>query len=192
MGAVAQWLEYLDRFGVYLAAVGLTVLFVMVFSEVVLRQLFQESFLYADEVGGYLYPFVAYLALGYTLRTGGHISVTLLSNRFPKKSRRWIELAVSLAALLMVSFIILWVMQVVIGNYQTGLTADSRLRTPRWIPQSAMLLGLVIFGFAYVARILRLLRDEYKPDLESAASSPEAAALAFGETASPVDKGAQS
>ena len=80
-GRAADLIDRLDLISAYLAAAGLAVMSGLVFSEVVLRSIFTRSTLIADEIASYLLAMVSFFALGYTLRTGGHIRVTLFFNQ---------------------------------------------------------------------------------------------------------------
>ena len=162
-GRAADLIDRLDLISVYLAATGLAVMSGLVFSEVVLRSLFTRSTLIADEIASYLLAMVSFFALGYTLRTGGHIRVTLFFHRVPVKVRKWIDVTFVLLALVALSYLTLWLVELVTYSYVTKEDSQSQIETPLWIPQSVLIYGTIVLGLAMLSRLVRLLRNELEP-----------------------------
>ena len=162
-GRVARCIDRLDQFSVYLAALGLVGMSAIVFGEVLLRLLFTRSTLIADEIGSYLLAVVSFFALGYTLRTGGHIRVSLFFHQFSRPLRKWLEVVFALVALVSLFYLTSWLLDLVVQSYVTKADSQSQIETPLWIPQSALIYGTVVLGLALVARLIRVLRDDVEP-----------------------------
>ena len=162
-GRIAGYIDRIDQFSVYLAAFGLAAMSAIVFSEVLLRLLFTRSTLIADEIGSYLLAVVSFAALGYTLRTGGHIRVSLFFHQFSAPVRKWLDVAFVLVALVALFHLTLWLLDLVVQSYVTKADSQSQIETPLWIPQSALIYGTVVLGLSLVARLIRLLRNEIEP-----------------------------
>ena len=163
VGLIIHGINSLDKLTMYYAAAGLAAMFGIVFSEVLMRSLFTKSSLFADELASYLLAVVAFCAMGYTLRTDGHIAVTLFSARFSAKVRKWLDVVLSFVGLFCITLLVYWTLDFVIDSWQTGIASDSQIDTPLWAPRSMILLGSIVMGLAFVSRILRVLRNEYKP-----------------------------
>ena len=162
-GRTADLIDRLDMISAYLAAAGLATMSGIVFSEVVLRSLFTRSTLIADEIASYMLAMVSFFALGYTLRTGGHIRVTLIFHRFPAKARKWVDVVFVLIGLASLSFFTMWLLDLVIQSYVTKIDSQSQIETPLWIPQSVLVYGTIVLSLALVSRLIRLLRNELEP-----------------------------
>ena len=163
MDRVAECIDRLDQFSVYLAAFGLAAMSAIVFGEVLLRLLFTRSTLIADEIGSYLLAVVCFFALGYTLRTGGHIRVSLFFHQFSRSARKWLEVVFALVALVSLVYLTSWLLDLVVQSYVTNADSQSQIETPLWIPQSALIYGTVVLALALVARVIRVLRDDIEP-----------------------------
>ncbi|MFT4192181.1 MAG: TRAP transporter small permease [Comamonas sp.] len=74
----------------------------IIFANVVLRYLTNDSLVWAEEVGRYLMIWVTFLGAGLVLRFGGHVAIEDLQNRLPR--RAGIALRAALVALLMIFF----------------------------------------------------------------------------------------
>jgi TRAP-type C4-dicarboxylate transport system permease small subunit len=100
------------------------------------------------EIGGFLFVGSAFLALPATLRSGGHIRVTMLVRNLAPLPARILTIVVLATALALAVF----------ATWHSGLQMqDSWLfnsvsfgtvRIPLWIPQGVMTLGLALFSLA--------------------------------------------
>lgn len=91
--AVTRWVAWLGA----LAVAGI---FVLVFSSVVMRYLFQAPFRFTDELAGLLLGTAIFLCLPYMIASHEAIRVTLISDRLPGWGRRiahWLAQAILLA-----------------------------------------------------------------------------------------------
>ena len=112
---------------------------------------------YADFTG-FLLAASSFLALAYTLREGAHIRVGLVISKLPERYHRMIELwctgfGFSLSAYFSWYTALLTYESFVYNDLSSGMIA-----VPIWIPQSFMLLGLVILTIALLDECITVLR----------------------------------
>ena len=162
-GRTADLIDRIDMMSAYLAAAGLAAMSGIVFWEVLIRSLFTRSTLIADEIASYMLAMLSFFALGYTLRTGGHIRVTLFFHRLPATARKWIDVVFVLIAVVALSFFTLWLIELIVQSYVTKIDSQSQIETPLWIPQSVLAYGTIVLGLALVSRLIRLLKNELEP-----------------------------
>ncbi len=104
---------------------------------------------YADFTGFFLAS-ASFLALAYTLREGGHIRVTLFIQHVPTLLRRFIEFwCVGLATAVTLYFTWYTVL-LVMEAYEYNDLSSGMIPVPLWIPQSGMLMGLIVLSIALV------------------------------------------
>lgn len=112
---------------------------------------------YAD-FAGYMLAASSFLALAYTLMRGGHIRVTMVLNAAPATLRLAAELvALSLCAAV-AGFTSFYMYRLVRESYEFGDMSSGIVAIPLYIPQSAVLAGLVILTIALVDLTVQTIR----------------------------------
>lgn len=140
-----------------LAAFFLAAICVLVLAQVVGR-LLGIAVPSADEFAGYCLSASTFLALGYALRRGGHIRVTLLLDRLPPGRRRAAEGACVTAGLALSLYITVNTAEMVYYSIAYGDLTQGLVPIPLWIPQSGMMIGVTVLSLAFLAEGIRLLR----------------------------------
>ncbi len=111
---------------------------------------------YADFTGFFLAA-ASFLALAHTLRQGAHIRVNLLISHLPGTIARLLEFwCVGVAALIAMYFS--WYTAVlVLESYEFHDLSSGMIAIPLWIPQTAMLIGLIILSISLVDIFIGLI-----------------------------------
>ncbi len=134
----------LSLVGAILAAIvfiGMTLLIVL---EVVVRNTGFGSTLIATEYSGYALATMTYLSLAFTFREGAHIRITFVHDRLPRAVRRVVEVLMVAVVAAGTATATLFVWDMVQTSFQRGTTAYTVVGTPLFIPQSVILVGLVL------------------------------------------------
>ena len=88
----SRWIDTLNQWvgrGVAWVTLGLVL---VVFVDVVMRYLFNTSFVFTQELEWHLFGFIFLIGAGYTLLHDGHVRVDIIYQRVGFKSRAWINL----------------------------------------------------------------------------------------------------
>ncbi len=132
------------------------------------------------EIAGFLLAAASFLALAHAFRHGAHIRVNLLLSRLPAPLRRLAEIF-SLAVALGLTVFFGWnVWLMVVDSYSFGEVSYGIIAIPLWIPQAAMLAGIVVFAIAIADDLLAVLRGlppSYERAEETGAAEDELAAV---------------
>jgi TRAP-type C4-dicarboxylate transport system permease small subunit len=124
----------------------------MVVYEVVMNQLSNPPS-WVFETASYTIIILAFAASGYGLSTGHHFRVSLLPEHFPALARPLARLS----AVLQIAFglILLFAgIEQVITDYVQGLTSDTLLAVPQYLPQMAFPIGGLVIALQGVAHLL--------------------------------------
>jgi len=156
------WMEWLfqkiqkvSMFLGYFSGVLVILMVASIVYDVVMRHIFNDPTIWADELSCYLLVGITFLGAAYTLVIDGHIRVETIVEKLPHKVREWVGFT---ADILGFGFLIIF------GWYAFGLAWDSYsdvnlastlLRTPLFIPQLSLALGLVWLCFQMLAIILQ-------------------------------------
>lgn len=112
---------------------------------------------YADFTG-FLLAAASFLALAHSLREGAHIRVVLVVGRFPEKMQKWVELWCIGFGLAVSAFFTWYAALLVHESYTYNDLSSGMIAVPIWIPQSAMLIGLVVLSVALLDEMVAVLR----------------------------------
>lgn len=147
----------LERMVEWLMALALTVMFVLVFGNVVLRYLFSSGIAWAEEIARLMFVWLIFLGAILALRRHAHLGVELVQARLPRKLRR---LCAVVSHLLMLYALWLflygsWTQTVIgMGTYSTVL------RYPSALMASAGLLCAASMILIVAANLWRIIRND--------------------------------
>lgn len=119
----------------------------------------------ANEVAGFAFAAVVFLALAPTFRAGGHIRVSLLLQALGPGPRRWVEVFCLAVAIALAAFLTIYLGRTALGSFDYGDVSPGLLRIPLWIPQAAMVAGIGVFGIALVDALVAVLAGRTPPHL---------------------------
>lgn len=123
----------------------------LVVTEVILRNTVGRSTLIASEYSGYALAAMTYLSLAFTFREGAHIRITFLRDRLPRRARRVLEVLLVAAASYIVWVALRAVWAMVSTSFERGTIAYTVARTPLYLPQGVILVGLVLLFLQLIA-----------------------------------------
>ena len=130
--------------------------------EIVLR-FFDTSTYILNEFVGYAVATMTFMGLGFTLERAGLIRVDMLIDRLPHVWTVILDALVSTAVLVLFSWLSWYWLQNVLRSYKRGITSDSLVDTPIWIPEGLVFIGMVVLCITLLARVLSLLVYQQPP-----------------------------
>jgi TRAP-type mannitol/chloroaromatic compound transport system permease small subunit len=90
--SLSRWIDGVNEWiGRMVAWVSLG-LVVVIFADVVMRYLFNTSYVFTQELEWHLFAFIFLIGAGYTLLHDGHVRVDIIYQRLGSKGRAWINL----------------------------------------------------------------------------------------------------
>ena len=114
---------------------------------------------YADFTGFFLAA-ASFLALAQTLRQGGHIRVTLVISHLPPGLRHILEIWCLMLTSGVTVYFSWYTFSLVHESFIYNDLSPGMVAVPLWIPQAAMLLGLVILAIALLEELIDGLRGK--------------------------------
>jgi TRAP-type C4-dicarboxylate transport system permease small subunit len=110
------------------------------------------------EIGAFLFVGAVFLGLAGTLRSGGHVRVTLLTRLLPEGATRLLSAAVVLVALGLSAFATWSSLVQMLDSWRFSSVSYGMIRIPLWLPQGVMTLGLALLCIALLDTFGELLR----------------------------------
>jgi len=172
MKAFQKIVFYVSRAAAILAGVIIIYMVCHILLEIFVRSVFSTSTFALDELIGYSVAACAYLGLGYTLENGGLIRVNLVLSKMNPLSgaRKVIEIFCCIGTLIAMGLPLWYFGRSVIKKYESGYTSGTMLNAEQWIPESFLLVGLVIFWIQLLAYTLRVFANQVDLDATRAAN----------------------
>lgn len=113
-----------------------------------------------SDFGGFLFVASATLALPATLRSGGHVRVSLLLGMGGPRIQRWLGSAVLCVALGLAGFATWHAGAQALDSWQFAAVSFGMVQVPLWIPQGVMTLGFALLLVAVADELVTLLRGQ--------------------------------
>lgn len=119
-----------------------------------------------DAIAGYFMAGASFLALAHTLKRGEHIRVALFIDRMSPAGRRIAEIFCLLIAATLSVFFAWYSWTMAWWSYAFTAISDAQDRTPLWIPQLLMAIGVSVLAIAFIDELVQVLRGRAiaKPD----------------------------
>ncbi len=172
---IAAFLRHVDRLAVWaaaLAAACLLLMAVLMMGEVIARSAFTESLIFSWEFSGYLMGATFLFGAAYTLRSGGHVRVSLLAEHVPPKVARGLDYFCTVVGIVVTAYILYALCDLTYSSFKRDIVSFTPTQTPLIIPQGVLAVGAVLLFLQMVARLVRLVRAE-EPDLQHDSESPD-------------------
>ncbi len=112
---------------------------------------------YSDFTGFFLAA-ATFLALAYTLRSGAHIRVSLVTGNLPPSLHRAAEVLALAVGLGMSGYATFYMYGLVLESYDYGDMTSGMVSLPVWIPQVPVLVGLGVLSIAMADELQNVLR----------------------------------
>ena len=123
--------------------------------DVVMRHVFDDPTIWADEVSCYLLVGVTFLGAAYTLRMDAHVRIETIIDRLGPKTRTRLEFVTDVLSLIFLAVFARQAYWLVKDSYVSVKISATLLRTPLYLPQLLFAIGLTWFSLELLVHILR-------------------------------------
>jgi TRAP-type C4-dicarboxylate transport system permease small subunit len=155
-GLVVKALNWIFHAAGILSAILLAAMAILTLLQIVGRTLGYNISTGAD-FAGFCMAASIFLALAWTLRSGGHIRVSLFIQVLNPKMRFAFEIWCLVVASLAVAFFAYSAVSMTWDSYRFGDMSVGMVAVPLWLPQTAMAAGAVLMGIALVEQLILVL-----------------------------------
>ncbi|MBU1156702.1 MAG: TRAP transporter small permease subunit [Proteobacteria bacterium] len=135
--------EYVGRFVSWITAL----LVLVVFVDVVMRYVFNISFVFTQELEWHLFAFIFLIGAGYTLLHDGHVRVDIIYQKLGSKAQAWVNFIGCLLFLFPGCYLIITTSM---GFVENSFTIFEGSPDPGGIPLRFILKSMIPLGFALV------------------------------------------
>jgi TRAP-type C4-dicarboxylate transport system permease small subunit len=150
-------LDFLYNASGFLAGLFVIAIVVLIMAQIVGRW-FGILVPSTEDFSGWFLGASSFLALAYTLRTGGHIRVNILIRHFGPRLRYWQEVGVLALGLALATFMAYWLVHMVWESYVFEERSRGYIAVDIWIVQIPVALGAVVFNIAMLDEFVHTIR----------------------------------
>lgn len=136
-----KFIQYLNRYTEYIAMSLLIIMVILVFMQIVMREILSHSFSWTEEVARYLLVWVSFLASGFAYQYGAHISIEVFVNKMNGKMANVFKIIVAVLAIVFALILIITGMELVIENLKNTSPA---LSLPMGLVYAAIPIGALL------------------------------------------------
>ena len=155
---IERLVSTVSQIAAYAAALVMACMTVTVLVEIIVRTFFGTTTHAAEELVGFGLASLVFLALAHAMDRGSLIRVDLILVRLPGGLRRVVELGSIVVALTVTSFVGWYVWLAVVRYWNRNTVSAPSGLVPLWIPQSIVLLGIVLLCIQLIVHFVRVAR----------------------------------
>jgi len=163
---VAHWVDRLDDISLKASALCCAVIAAMVTIGIIARA-YGYALMFSDEYSSYLMAACAFFALPIVTSRREHLVADFLFNWFSPAWQARLRLLADIALLAFILTLFAVAVRVVWVSFEDGLRSQGLMSTPMWVPQSAMLIGLLLASLSAGCQVLAAIRALRQPVSEA-------------------------
>jgi len=157
---IVKFLEKLSDWGAFFSSIAFILLTGLILIEIFSRAIFNHSTMIADEYSGYFYLAYVFLGLGYTFKENGHIRITIIYSKMPKKIQKIMDFFAGSVALAVIGFVFYRSILLCLESYNYDMRSEGVSETPLYLTQIPMVIGLFFFLLSIIAFLIKVVNDK--------------------------------
>ena len=141
-----------EYFEIAIGCVLISLMTIIIFIQVVMRYVFQNSLVWSEELARYIFIWLIYLGLSYGAKMMKHIKIDAALSLFPKMARPYVVILGDILFLAFALFIIATSLEIVQKQLILGQTSPA-LQVPMWTVYAAPLVGFTLTAIRQIQTI---------------------------------------
>ena len=138
----------------YVSGLGILLMGLMLFYEVVCRYFFRSPTIWAQEMSIYLFMWTMLAGGAYTLQQGKHVRIDLVIEHLSLRTQHFLEMITSVAGMVFCAVITWQAYEMIAASIGYNKVSATLLRVPMWIPQTFMVIGFVLLFLEIINHLL--------------------------------------
>ena len=156
-----RWNETLGRIEKFLVAAMLSVMILLAFSQIALRNVFSTGISWGDPLVRYLVLWVGFIGASLATKEGKHITIEIFSRWFSRQRSLYLKAISYLVSAFVCGLLTFAGWTFVQNEAQMGIT--SFLQIPAWIPQIIIPVTFTLITLRFVFSFFAVLANIFKP-----------------------------
>ena len=132
------------------ASVCILIIIVLILVEIFMRTFSGQSTFITEEYSGYLLSWFAYMGMAYTLKSDGHIRVTMLLSKIGARKKAVLEILAGIIGMVTFAYITFHLALVMSDSMTSGVRSMHISETPLFIPQIIPAVGSALMTLQFL------------------------------------------
>lgn len=171
MSKLSSLIDKISSLGGACSSLCIILIVVMILVEIAVRTFSGQSTFITEEYSGYLLCWFAFMGMAYTLKTDGHIRVTMLLSRLGPRKKASMEIFSGIVGLGVFVYLTTYLGILFYDSVNTGVRSMHVSQTPLFIPQIIPVLGSALMAVQFVSFVASRLKQVNGNDPQGAGSS---------------------
>lgn len=142
----------------HLLVISLAFTTLLIFVQVVLRYVFNNSLSWSEELARYIFIWQIWLGTSISMRNNEHIRMDMLANKLQGKAKFALDIIANILMLGFCVFLVVYGFQLVSSMMSRG-NASVALRLPMWIVYASLPVSQLAVGIRLISRIAGDVRE---------------------------------
>ena len=147
-----RWDETLGRLEKFLVAVMLSVMILLAFLQIILRNAFSSGISWGDPLVRYLVLWVGFIGASLATKEGKHITIEVFSRWLSDRANQYLKAISNLISVVICGLLVFAGWTFVYNEYLMGGTTF--LKLPAWIPQIIIPVTFTVITLRFLLRFL--------------------------------------
>lgn len=170
MKKVLHWLD--ENLESTICMILLSSFTVVLFLQVVMRKVFNNSLSWSEELARYLFIWMVFIGISYGAKQMKHLKIDVFLKIFPKKVRPYIIIFADVIVLVFAAIVFYSAYVIVMQYFKLGASSPA-LKIPTWFVQSASLVGYGLTFIRQIQAIIYRVKELKAGDLEAFEASED-------------------
>lgn len=149
--------KFLDNFEEYFVVWTLALMTILVFVQVVMRYVFQNSLAWSEELSRYLFLWCSWIGASYAVKMRSHFRVEVFVNMIKGNFRKYYELAILIVWFLFSLGMTWYGTNLIIFMHESG-QISSAMQIPMTIPYASVPVGCFLMCFRLLIEMYKIFR----------------------------------
>jgi len=161
---ILHWLD--ENLESTLCMILLSVFTVILFIQVVMRYVFNNSLSWSEELARYLFIWLVFIGISYGAKQMKHLKIDVFLNVFPKKVRPYIIILADVIVLVFAG-IVVYSAYVIVMQYVKLGSSSPAMKIPTWFIQSSSIVGYGLTMIRQIQTIIYRIKELKAGDMEA-------------------------
>lgn len=150
LGKVRSFVKSGNLFLGYLSGLGILVMSLILFYEVIARYCFDSPTIWVQEVSIYLFMWSMLAGASYTLMLGKHVRIDLVFDHLPERVQNLLDIVTSFVGMVFCAIVTHQAYLMIAGSIRYNKLSATILRVPMWLVQLPLFLGFLLLTLQFL------------------------------------------